>query len=210
MLIDNTFFIGKITVPNLGIGQGKFNINPLIERECYSFLQSLLGNEIYFELETHFDDDLNLKDDAPQKFKDLLYGKIYDNKQWKGLIQISKLNKTSVLADWVYLQWLEESISVATNNGQVVIEAKNAIKIDNTPKQVEVWNGIVRKIGEVGYSKPNISYQGGIRFIDWYGKYNTNTVSLTEFLNDFRDLYPNPTLTTPNGRKLTYINKFGL
>lgn len=210
MLIDDTFFTNKIQIPNLGTSVGKYNIKPLIELECYAFLESLLGFELYSELELHFDADLNLKDDAPQKWKDLLFGKVYDNKKWKGLIQVGKLTKSSILADWVYINWLENTVSTATNNGQVVIEVKNAVKVDNTPKKVEVWNVIVNKIGEFSYCKPNVSYHNGIRFTDWFGRSNNNIVSLRDYLNDFKDLYPNPSLTTPDGRELEYINKFGL
>lgn len=209
MLIDDTFFTKKIQIPNLGVGIGKYNINPLIEQKCYSFLHSLLG-DTYLELKQHFDADLNLKDDAPQKFKDLLYGKEYDNKIWKGLIEKGKFYKFSILANYVFLAYLDETNSLTTNQGQVNIEIKNAEKVSSKQISVDVWNEIVSKVGETKPYKAVISNINGVRFVDWYGNNKNTLVNLTEFLKDFKEIYPNPTLLTPEGYNLLYKNTLDL
>lgn len=210
MLINDTFFTKKIQIPNLGTGQGKFNINHLIEQKCYSFLHSLLGNDIYSELKQHFDDDLNLKQDAPQKFKDLLFGKEYDNKIWKGLIEQGKFYKFSILANYVFLAYIDETSSLTTNQGQVNIDIKNAEKVSSKQISVDVWNEIVSKVGEKRPYKAIISNINGVRFVDWYGNNNNTLVNLTDFLNDFKEIYPNPTLLTPEGYNLYYKNTLDL
>jgi len=211
MIIDSTFFHGKILIPNLGIGVGKINIEPLIENECYSFLQSLLGYEIYSDLEQHLDSDLNLKPDAPQKYLDLFYGKKYDDKHWRGLIDVKKLGKYSLLADYVWLKWYEDNITLTSTNGQVVLDAKNTMRVNPTDKYVEVWNGLVRKVhGYLGYKKPYVTYKECIKFTDYYGLRNNQNVNLEEFLHDFKDEYPNPTLLLPDGNILRVKNTLGL
>ena len=211
MIIDNTFFHSKILIPNIGSGIGKINIEPLIENECYSFLQSLLGNEIYSDLEQYFDTDLSLKTDAPQKYLDLFYGKKYDDKHWKGLIDIKKLGKYSLIADYIWLKWYEDNITLTSTNGQVVLDAKNTMRVNPTDKYVEVWNGLVRKVhGYLGYNKPYVTYKGSIRFTDYYGARNNQNVNLEEFLNDFKEDYPNPTLLLPDGNVLRIKNTLGL
>lgn len=211
MIIDSTFFHSKILIPNIGVGIGKINIDPLIEKECYSFLQSLLGYEIYSDLEQHFDTDLNLKTDAPQKYLDLFYGKKYDGKQWKGLIDIKKLGKYSLIADYVWLKWYEDNITLTSTNGQVVLDAKNTMRVNPTDKYVEVWNGMVEKVhGYLGYNKPYVTYKWSIKFTDYYGSRNSQNVNLAEFLNDFKEDYPNPTLLLPDGNVLRIKNTLGL
>lgn len=211
MLIDNTFFTNTILIPNLGVSIGKVNIDSLIEKECYSFLQSLLGNELYLDLQSNFDEDLNLKSDAPQKWKDLLYGVTYDDKRWNGLIEIGKHFKFSILANYVYLCYIKNTISLTSNNGQISLDPKNASSVNPTAKEVEVWNQIVDKVQETTYGdSPRLSKHRGILFIDWYGNNNQAFVTLTEYLRDFATDFPNPSLVTPEGYPITYKNQLGL
>lgn len=211
MLIDNTFFINKILIPNLGTGIGKVNIKPLIEEKCYSFLRSLLGDKLYIELEAHFDDELNLKADAPLKWKNLLYGTTYDDKIWNGLIEAGKHYKYSILANYVYLCYIKDTVSLTTNNGQVSLETKNATNVSSSTKEVEVWNDIVDKVQEsTYYNRPYYSRINGNVFIDWYGKNRVSTVTLIEYLRDNSVDFPNPKLVTPEGYQITYKNQLGL
>lgn len=211
MLIDNTFFTNKILIPNLGVGIGKTNIDALIEEKCYSFLRSLLGQKLYKELLLNLDVNLDLKTDADQKWKDLLYGKEYDDKKWNGLIQTGKHLKYSILADYTYLCYIENTTSLTTNNGQVVLESKNATNVNPTQKQVEVWNGIVDVVQEsLQGDKPYLSRIRGVLFVDWYGSNNSSNVTLTEYFNDHSEEFPNPELRTPEGYRIQYKNQLGL
>ena len=215
MIIDNTFFHGKIMIPNSndnGIGGKSNNINRLIEDECYAFLNSLLGNEVYTDLTTYFDSNLNLLPTAPQKYLDLFNGVNYgDNKVWSGLVIKKKLGNYSLLADWVWIRWFEDSISLNSNNGQIALEPKNATRINPTEKYVEVWNDLVKKVVGVSYnSRPTVYYKGCIKFTDWYGGCNNGSVSLLDYLSDHSTDFPNVSLTTPNNEPLIIKNIFGL
>lgn len=213
MIIDNTFFHGEIMIPNIkssGHGSNVANIDALIESECYSFLNSLLGNKVYLDLVQYFDADLNLVDSAPQKYKDLFYGVKYEDKIWKGLIIENKLGKYSILADYVWLKWYENNVSLTAVNGEVVLESKNAININPTEKYIKVWNRLVNKVnGNVTSNKPYIGRHKCTKFVDWYGNQSVYS-TLRQYLNDFKEDFENPTLCLPNGEELTIKNIFGL
>lgn len=208
MIIDNTYFVGKILIPNLSNQIAGYNINSLIQDECYSFLASLLGNDIYLDLEKYFDENLDLKTDAPLKYKELLYGKQYDGKTWKGLIIKKGLVKKSILADYVFLKWLEENHIQNSPSGIVNADTKNVSNVNPTEKYVYIWNRIVKYVG-ISIFKPYRTIYKGVEFVDYVGK-DKSQVSLHEFLHDFKEDYPKPQLTTPDGNELRIKNVFGL
>ena len=211
--IDSTFFTGQINIPNSDEPRG-LDINPWIEKGCYLFLSNLLGAKLYSELRANLDDDLNLKTDAADKWRDLFYGKTYDDKIFKGLVQKHKLFKSSVLANYTFWYWLKDNLEVVSGIGSVVLEGKNAINASSDNRAREVWNDIVLAVVDRSHGNDvrcRVSYIRGVRFEDFYGhNSNDGSVTISQFLQDHADEYPNPSLQAPLGYVYDIQNWLGI
>lgn len=214
--IDSTFFIGQINIPNSGETRGDetVNLDHYIEKGCYLFLSHLLGAKLYNDLKANLDSELNLKPTADQKWKDLFYGKTYDDKFFKGLIQEHVTFKSSVLANYVFWYWLKDNLSTTSGIGSIALEAKNAILVSSDSRERDVWNSIVSDVGERvnhnGHYK-RVCWVRGTKFIDYFGSNVTDgSVTITQFLLDHSEEYPNPALSAPLGYVYEIQNYLGI
>ena len=159
-IIDNTYFINDIT---LTTGQLD-HIQQWIDVYEPEFLKSLLGYDLYALLET----DLNgTSDPTAQRFVDLVDGKAFSfelngytiSTKWMGLRQSSLLK--SIIADYVYFHYRNETESSNSGAGQINSLTENALRVDVRPKLINTWN----------------------KCIELYGKIPTEYINSTSFLN---------------------------
>ncbi|WP_299129373.1 hypothetical protein [uncultured Winogradskyella sp.] len=127
-----------------------------------------------------------IKDDADQKWKDLLKGKTYTmygkTVIWRGIIFTDEDVDRSFITNYVYCKWLEKDTSKHLGVGLSKPKAKGSTRVRPTYKYTEAYNEFVSMV--VGnYCHGNSDVIG------------TGERSLYEFLNDMNELdastYPN-------------------
>lgn len=200
-IIDDSYLKEDKFIPNVGIGQGKENINPLIDGEVHSLLESIFGTKVYLELTSNLDADGKVTDDTEQKWLNLINGCEYekgDKKYYfKGLIFKRGLYKNSLLAYYVFYKWLKQNVSKSVGVGEVVLVAKNAINVGLTHKVVDAWNKFWSLLAEGSYNKGYKYNHCGVPIYDYYGTRHNTNVSLFQFLLDNKDIYGELPLQLP-------------
>lgn len=210
MLIDKTYFQGDITIPNLQeIQHDNDLVAILIESKSYSLLESVLGRDNILSLQVNLDVNGNLLPDADQKWVDLVEGKSYEvdgqKFYFKGLIQKGDLYKTSMIADFVFCEWLRQTRSQQTMVGEVVLNAQNATNVGSTSKLVSIWNRFIIEFGRKYTCLVRKHYVNGVPFYDYFNGGNSNNVSLVQFLTHFNDVYEDCPLELPS-----YVENYGI
>lgn len=192
-LIDESYFNGIINVPNLNEPRGEsVGLSNCVNDKVRLFLENLLGYENFKELDS-FILDGKLKDDAPEKWKNLVYGCEFekgDTKYYfKGLLEKSSYLNKSLLAYYSFYHWHTDEYTQVVGTGEVSLNGKNATNVNPTPRLVRVWNDFVNMHQGSSYNRPNIYTHCGVKVSDYLGSSNSNYVSLIEFLNHNSEIY---------------------
>ncbi|MCY7291342.1 MAG: hypothetical protein LH615_04085 [Ferruginibacter sp.] len=177
-LIDSTYFIQDCYIPNLNEidSDNLTDLNQKINRDVPKLLREILGVDGFTELNSFISNgELSLT--APQKWIDLVHGVTYDSKSWDGLLNVFGTYKESVLAKYVYYNFLNENVVEHTGVGLKVLSAQNAKDINPTQEIVKAYNNFVKS-----YSGSNICNASNY------------DVSLIRFLADKALIYPNSRL----------------
>ena len=179
-LIDETYFIKELYVPNLNEMDSDTltGLNIFIDKYARQFLRDALGNSLFLELDSFITDGV-LGSNAPQKWKELVNG--VDD--WKGLIFTEGTYKGSILAKFVYYYWLKDAVSNITGTGEKVITATDALAVNSTQRLTNVWNSFVLD---------NQGVYDGCRYLDYCYFNDENDIqdSLIRFLTDKSEDYP--------------------
>jgi len=148
MVIDTSYFLYQplfipnvVTQPAIGTNTPTYKneLIGVIERMEYQLLVKALGLQQYSELKEQFNTDGTLKLDALQKWKDLVDGK--DN--WTGLrYQIGDI-KYSLIANYVYYQFMSNLDAYFSITGLQKANDNNATAINPAYKLVPQWNNFV-------------------------------------------------------------------
>lgn len=191
-IIDSTYFEkGSLYIPN----NKNVNVEPtgtptvvteldfFITKYERQLLMNALGVTLYDELQVALL-DLPASD---QKWKDLVNGRNYTNadgnvKRWDGL---KGFDNQSVIAFFVYTEYLRNDNETYATVGTVKNDAKNATNIGATPKFIKAYNQFVEAYqGDLSSPAPSIVVNGfGSLGVDWYGSENVQ-VSLYQYLLD--------------------------
>lgn len=204
-IISASDFIGRISIdnvtePNSGSSE---QLNLYIDERVRSLLTHCLGVDLFNDLDSDIASGV-LKDDAKQRWKDLVNGVTYTKDgisyKWKGLKYTNGLQKQSLLADFVYHEYTSDMLM---KNKQIT--PKNVSITSKATFLANIWNSFVSQ------------YQGGfgicktINFID-YDSYvlssneQSKVVSLIKFLHDNSDIYENAQLYLfPNSTNSNYL-----
>lgn len=210
-LIDATSFIGKIDVPNTQELQGEANENLdlYVDEKVRLFLQEKLGSELFEDLDDNITSGV-LDVVAPQKWKNLVNGCNYtkDGKTftWRGLCYKNGLIPKSLLANYVFTFWLEDSVSTVLGTGEARAEGKNSVSVNSTQRLVSAWNEFVEMYqGNDCSTSPNIYFVGGVPVVDYYQQSQSNYVAMVQFIKDNETDYP----AAPLGLEI-FRNQLGL
>jgi len=192
-LINEANFTRELSIPNLTSSQSgnAVELNYYADEKPRLLLQMSLGNVLFSQLDSQVTGGI-LNVDADQKWKDLVNGKEYDGKVWKGLNYLEGSFKVSLLAYYTYWNWVNDSY---LSNFQ--IQSKNADNINPTSTLVDLWNKFLEMYqGVNNYYLPRVSNVYGTTFVDYFGNQNSNYVSLLQFIKDNPTNYPDPQLYT--------------
>jgi hypothetical protein len=210
-IIDQTYFTRELSIPNINEVQTEAfeTLEYFVDEYVRQLLRDALGIEIFNILDTYVIDGVFDSTGAPQYIIDLVEGKEYVKSgvtyKWSGLISTQGVFKKSLLANYVYYQWLKNSFSTQSGVGEVTLSPQNANLVNPTQKLVTAWNSFVTMYQNQNAVYPNVYYKGHTQVIDWLG-YNANTeVSLIEYLNDNDSDFSTATL-----RVYEYQNQLGI
>lgn len=192
-LIDKTYFRNKLQINGLYDSNNgiETKLDDYISIYVIDFLQKLLGVD-FEELNTNIVSGV-LEPTAPQRWLDLINGKTYtkDGKDyiWKGLLYQNGSVKLSILANVVYCSLIHDLV---TGNGQISVDVKSSRMLVPRKNYIEVWNEIANQFNQSVDLQPKVSFVNGVKFTDYYGGlYDNGYRTLTDFLIDFEENYPN-------------------
>lgn len=198
-IIDSTYFEqGNLYIPNnkdlaaepTGSPSAVTDLDSFITKYERRLLINALGVTLYDLLQTALA-DLGAAD---QKWQDLVNGKNYTNpdgnvRRWNGL---KGFDKQSVIAFYVFTEYLRNDNETYTTTGVVKSEAANASIVDATPKFIKAYNEFLKAYQGSGIiSEPVVLVNGfGSVGYDWFGNDDVE-VSLFRYLTDSNELVAN-------------------
>jgi hypothetical protein len=158
-IINDTYFQSpKYVIPNLEESDSKAfaELERLIDDTCRLFLESILTDAEIVDFNSHLVGGMFpiVTTGIPEKWIDLVNGK----GDWKGLIQINGLAKTSLLVDLVYYNWLVDNVSYMSGFGDAKANPKGADNVSPTQRMVNTWNDFLFLYQD--FSTSNYQYNG--------------------------------------------------
>lgn len=210
-IIDDSYFTGKINVPNNNEYNGSTveAIEDYINKYGRLFMRETLGNVLFKDLMLNLDNG-ELIENATEKWVKLVNGTEYVKDgvtyTWQGIKGGCDLYKDSVLAYFVYLNYFE--ITQFTGFSLALTEAKNSTVVNPSNHLVEVWNDFVYLYqGSCNHTQhPSISFDfNGVLFNDYYYGNDSGFVSYMQYLLDNKADFPNVAI-----KPLIYKNSLGI
>ena len=194
MIIDATYFqSGLLYIPNnkdisaapTGAPSSQNELEVFIDNYERDLLINALGVPLFNLLTTAMDDLPN----ADQKWQDLVNGTDYTingkTYRWEGL---KGYNKQSLIAFYVYCQYLRNDESTYTTTGVVQNTAKNATNYSPTGKYIKAWNCFIEQYQkDFNYSPNVIINASGSIGLDYFNN-NDSKRSLFQYLTDANEL----------------------
>lgn len=201
MLVDSTFFIGKLFLPNISepdvnnrLGEDLQTVIDTVEEKL---LSAIFGREMWLDFKAKFDN----KESVPlsEEYQRILDGYTYEIEGkkyfWKGLVNNDL--KQSLIADLVYYEYKANTSSITTELGEASINLKAGEHVSNSYKMVQAFNSFIEKCfgcfrGKAdGYTiEGNPYWYFGQKGIDFYGVNRENEiVSFVQFLYDNKEDY---------------------
>ena len=197
-IIDVTYFEkGALYIPNnkdvlvapTGSPTNQTDLDFYITEYERELLLNALGITLYDELQIALID----LPSADQKWINLVEGVTYTNsqgvvKRWDGL---KGFNKQSLIACFIYTEYLRNYNETFATTGVVKNNSKNATNSNATPKYIKAYRKFLEQYQSSDTYNPNVYLNkfGGVG-VDWYGTDRTQ-VSLYQFLTDSNELDAN-------------------
>lgn len=203
LIIDTTYFEnGNIYIPNNKDVTAEPTDSPTVVTELEFFIDkyerklllNALGVTLYDELVVALGKlpfTTGATETADQKWIDLVNGKNYTNangnvKRWDGLVGY---NKQSLIAFYIFTEYLRNDNETYATVGTVKNTAKNAERVSATPKFIKAHSQFLKAYqGNLGVSEPAIIVNGfGSIGFDWLANEEVE-VSLLQYLTDSNEL----------------------
>ena len=142
-LIDYTYFIRELSLPQAANVEGRAVINSFIDKYEPKLLTAALGADLYAALVA------GLAEETPLAiWTDLMTGKdyIYNLKsyRWTGLRNTT--TKESPIANYVYYWIMKNNISNTTGIGEVSPKGENSFRANPSRKMTAAWNEMVDQL----------------------------------------------------------------
>jgi hypothetical protein len=144
-LIDRTYFIGEINIPNTNQLAVQENLDFLISKREPEILIQLFGYEMYKAFVAGLQED-----PVPHRWIDLRDGADFtyngELRHWMGLIAKSDEPKESLIANYVYYWFMRKEATQTSGVGETVTKTENSVRVSPIAKQVQAWNEMVEWI----------------------------------------------------------------
>lgn len=209
MIINSSYFVGDIYLPQVGSGASRLvNNEDSLKNFIYEYepriLKLGLGRRLYQEFDAELQNNGTIKATADQKWSDLLVGKEYtkDSTQyyWRGIVEKHGTLNKSFISYYVYYWYVRDGVAQKTTLGVVDAKAKNAKGASAIPTLTHAWREFHSWYsGADDYFNGRFGTRNGVYVEDWFnGRDNTKEVSLYQYLSDHKDDYPNWEFTEVN------------
>lgn len=137
MIIDTTYFVGKLFVP-VSVSPGETVGDAVLLQQVLStnydnFIEQLFGLEMAKTFKDH-------EKDTSGQWKELIDG----NDEYHGMRNATA--KTSFVANFIYTEYLKEKQGQMTSIGIERPKGQVSTSVNPTSKYVEVWNKMVEEI----------------------------------------------------------------
>lgn len=193
MIVDLTYFQKEpLYLPNIsttGINDNE-KYQTFIDKYEFQFLLTALGFDLAKELLEQFETNGDFKPTAAQKWKDLVDGK--DN--WRGLRFVQSTHKFSMIANYIYCQYLYDTDIKLTTTGSVTSDIEKGNRVTNWYKVVDAWRDMMK---QYQIERERLSY---FKF-----PIDNGTKTLEEYLSDNASDFPNYKF-----QRLQNINSFDI
>lgn len=147
MITDISYFKSERFIPNLvqtestGLSSSTLNNNDelqrLIDEYEIQFLSDAFG---FYEAKTilgQLNEDGTVKTEADQKYKDLIDGN--ESIKWRGLRYEAANIKQSMVADYIYCKYVNQTDSRLSQIGNTVDQAEKSTVVSSWSKFVQAW-----------------------------------------------------------------------
>lgn len=147
-LIDRTYFIGEINLPNTNQLAVQEILDFLISKREPELLTQLFGYEMFKAFTAGLTED-----PVPQRWVDLRDGVDYQDgdvlRHWMGLVAIDGEPKESLIANYVYYWFTRKEATQTSGVGEVATKTENSVRVSPIAKQVRAWNEMIDWIAEL-------------------------------------------------------------
>lgn len=197
-IIDVTYFErGNLYIPNnkditvepSDSPSSRTELEVFISKYERQLLLNALGVTLFDQLQTALTDLDNV---ANVKWKDLVNGRNYTTvdgrvKRWEGL---KGYDKQSLIAYFVFTEYLRNDNETYTTVGTTQSNAKNSERVNATPKYIKAYNQFIEAYqGKFCVAEPRLVVNSfGSVGVDWYNE--SVQVSLYNYLIDCNDIDP--------------------
>lgn len=204
MLIDTSFFVGELSLPQVGAGSSsKINNNDEFDlfRDEYevdiidSGLGKLLSNELFRNINSTTG---KLRADADVKWDKLINGDEYTIRGtkyfWRGLVERRGSISRSLIAYYVYYRYMTDNIIHKSTLGMVRGQAENSVAASTIPTLTRAWRKLYEWYGDCNYDSDfnfGSHYKHrGVFVSDYFREDNSKNVSMYQYLKDHKDSFP--------------------
>lgn len=141
MIIDQSYFFGKLNLPQTGNTDGVELVDSFITTYEKEYLQKILCYSLWKAFSEGIDGS---GEPSEQRWIDLLEGAEYEWKgktvKWNGFENSDKL---SPIANYVYYRFIEDDAVNTTLVGQSTNNQTNATRVNPVSKMIDSWNRMV-------------------------------------------------------------------
>lgn len=138
MIIDSTYFIRKINLPQVGTSDGLSDVNSFIEDYEPEYLRKILG----YDLWKAFTDGIAGSGEPDARWSALLDGAEFSynsrSYKWTGFTA-----KPSPISQYIYYMYLENGATDTVLAGTSTGNTDNATRTAPVMKMVDAWNKMV-------------------------------------------------------------------
>lgn len=210
MIIDNSYFVGELHISQVGASaSAKVNNNDVMERFIDKYevelIDCALGRHLSREFFSNFDAfSGRLVSGVDSKWSNLLEGTTYEScgkeHYWQGLRNKTGNLKRSIVAYYVYYNYMQDNIIQKSTMGTVRPDAENTRNAGAIPTLTRAWRNFIDWYGDgygygygnsgiYQYKYPRISHKHSGVILDFRGEHDSRNVSLQRFLLDNMDIY---------------------
>lgn len=178
-LIDKTYFVGEINIPETSNASVLERLNFLIAKYEDQLLRDLLGNALYAAYTT----GIVVTPTPESKWTDLRDGKAYTyasvDQYWPGFRKAS--TKQSLIANYVYYYWMKDKASHTTAIGEVKDNTDGGQRVNPIYKQIRAYNEMVDQVRElVKFLNSNTSI-----YTEWNRVLGNSVLTRYRYINAF-------------------------
>jgi hypothetical protein len=138
MIIDHTYFVREINIPQLSQPAVLENLNLFIEKYEPQFLRAVFGWELAVLIMGYLNTEEVEGVEPDERIGWLVEGSPL--KQWGGLRNNEKI---SPLANYIFYRLTDDSVTFLAQVGESTATAENSRRVSNDDRLIFVWNEMV-------------------------------------------------------------------